>query len=144
MSTERELLEEARWALAQSLRQWAMYANEKRHEPDDVDLGNADTHEDHFYSRAMSVLKRLGAAADKIEDALLTNRTAFVAAPCSETRRDALLKIKAVIESGWAGVNKLGNIVDRREHPDAVPIAANKMFNTPEPKSPNDRGVPRP
>jgi hypothetical protein len=43
-------------------------------------------------------------------------------------------KIKSIIESGYAGVLGNGNIVDRREHPTAIPIPKNSMFNTPEPK----------
>lgn len=55
----RALLEELQWALAQSLRQWSNYANQGRHEPDDVDLGNDNTLEDECYSRAMAALKKL-------------------------------------------------------------------------------------
>lgn len=52
----------------------------------------------------------------------------------ANARLDELNKTKAVIEAGWAGVLSNGNIVDRREHPEAIPIPKNSMFNTPEPK----------
>lgn len=39
----------------------------------------------------------------------------------------------AVSQSGWGGVLRGGEIVDRREHPEAVPIAKNRMFGVPEP-----------
>lgn len=53
------------------------------------------------------------------------------------SRLEKLLEIKAIIESGWAGVMPNGNIVDRRVHTTAIPIPANPMFGTPEPKQPN-------
>ena len=39
-----------------------------------------------------------------------------------------------VIASGYAGVLPNGNIVDRREFPDALPVQKNEMFNVPKPK----------
>jgi hypothetical protein len=36
--------------------------------------------------------------------------------------------------SGYAGCTSTGQIVDRREHPDAIPVAANRMFGVVEPK----------
>lgn len=42
-----------------------------------------------------------------------------------------LRRIRDVILSGWAGVLPNGNIVDRREHPTAIPIPENKLFGTP-------------
>lgn len=47
---------------------------------------------------------------------------------------DVLLKTKELIRSGYAGVLPNGNIVDRREHPDAVPVQKNALFGTPAPK----------
>lgn len=66
-NTQNELLAGVRWALAQAMRQWASYANEKRHEPDDVDLGAADQLEDDTYNRALEIMERLGAAAGEQE-----------------------------------------------------------------------------
>lgn len=43
-------------------------------------------------------------------------------------------KTLKVIKSGYAGVMPNGNIVDRREYPEAVPIPENPLFNTPKPK----------
>jgi len=37
-------------------------------------------------------------------------------------------------KTGYAGVDKQGRIVDRREFPDAVPMPANTMFGVPSPK----------
>lgn len=39
----------------------------------------------------------------------------------------------SLIESGYAGVNGQGNIIDRREE-DGVPIQENSLFGTPKPK----------
>ena len=39
-----------------------------------------------------------------------------------------------VITSGYAGVLPNGNIVDRREFPDALSVQKNEMFNVPKPK----------
>lgn len=47
---------------------------------------------------------------------------------------EALMQAKALIESGYAGVNSKGKIVDRRVHPEAIPIPENKLFGTPKPK----------
>jgi hypothetical protein len=45
-----------------------------------------------------------------------------------------LVNTTKIIESGYAGVLSNGNIVDRREHPEATPIQENSLFNTPKPK----------
>lgn len=47
---------------------------------------------------------------------------------------DYFLKIQEINKSGYAGCLPNGNIVDRREHPEATPIAKNSMFGIPEPK----------
>jgi len=52
-----------------------------------------------------------------------------------QVRLKTLLKTKDIIESGYAGVLPNGNIVDRREHPEATPIQENPLFNTPKPKN---------
>ena len=46
----------------------------------------------------------------------------------------ALKKIQQVIAEGYAGVMPNGNIVDRREHPSAIPIPKNNLLGAPEPK----------
>ena len=48
--------------------------------------------------------------------------------------RKDLVEIHEINLSGYAGINPNGNIVDRREFPNAVPVQKNKMFNIPEPK----------
>ena len=48
--------------------------------------------------------------------------------------KEGLVKIYELNKSGYAGCNRSGNIVDRREFPDAVPVQANSLFNIPEPK----------
>lgn len=58
----------------------------------------------------------------------------------SAARLEALLKIKEVIDSGWSGVGPDGRIVDRREHPNAIPIPANPLLGTPTPKLPKSVG----
>lgn len=52
----------------------------------------------------------------------------------SEEKMARLMKIKGIIESGFSGCLPNGNIVDRREYPEAVAIQANSLFNTPPPK----------
>lgn len=44
-----------------------------------------------------------------------------------------LLKTLEISKSGYGGVLSNGNIVDRREHPEAVPIEENQMFGVPKP-----------
>lgn len=51
-----------------------------------------------------------------------------------EERRDALLKLKDAMVSGFGGITKTGTIVDRREHPEATPIPANFTLGIPTPK----------
>ncbi len=43
-------------------------------------------------------------------------------------------RLHELIQSGYAGVSKDGRLVDRREHPDATPLQANVMLDTPVPK----------
>lgn len=50
------------------------------------------------------------------------------------SKKERLLKTKALIESGYAGVDKEGQIVDRRMYYDAMPIQKNRIFAAPEPK----------
>lgn len=47
---------------------------------------------------------------------------------------DELLKILKINKSGYAGCMPDGRIVDRREHPEAVPVQENKLFGIPKPK----------
>ena len=49
--------------------------------------------------------------------------------------REDLVEIYELNQSGYAGINPNGNIVDRREFPKAIPIPENKMFGIPSPKS---------
>ena len=51
-----------------------------------------------------------------------------------QARLKELLKTVEVMKSGYAGILPNGNIVDRREHPEAVVIQENPLFNTPKPK----------
>ncbi len=44
-----------------------------------------------------------------------------------------LLKTVEISRSGWGGILSNGNIVDRRENPEAIPIAENSMFGVPKP-----------
>jgi hypothetical protein len=48
--------------------------------------------------------------------------------------RKDLIDIHEINQSGYAGVNKKGNIVDRRLYPDAVPVQKNSIFGIPEPR----------
>ena len=47
------------------------------------------------------------------------------------------LKALQISKSGYGGIMPNGNIVDRREHPEAIPIQANKMLGVPKPKKIN-------
>jgi hypothetical protein len=46
-----------------------------------------------------------------------------------------LLKGLEISKSGWGGLLANGQIVDRREHPEAIPIARNSMLGIPEPNT---------
>ena len=49
-------------------------------------------------------------------------------------KRNRLLKILEINKSGYAGILSNGNIVDRREHPEAIPVQENRLLNIPKPK----------
>ena len=51
-----------------------------------------------------------------------------------ENGREDLIETHELLESGYAGIDKQGQIVDRRKFPEATPIQENQMFNTPKPK----------
>lgn len=46
--------------------------------------------------------------------------------------REDLIEIMEINDSGYAGVMPNGNIVDRRKHPEAVPVQENKMMGIPK------------
>lgn len=46
----------------------------------------------------------------------------------------ALLKVFEINQSGYAGCDRNGQIVDRREFPNAVPIQENRLLSIPKPK----------
>lgn len=48
--------------------------------------------------------------------------------------REDLIKIHEINQSGYAGILPNGNIVDRREHPEAIPVQENKMLGIPKAK----------
>lgn len=48
--------------------------------------------------------------------------------------RQDLIDVFDITEAGYAGVNKNGNIVDRRKFPEAIPIPENKFMGVPKPK----------
>jgi hypothetical protein len=52
----------------------------------------------------------------------------------SKAHHDHLIKIHTAINDGYGGVMPDGKIVDRREHPEAAPIPANPLMDTPEPQ----------
>lgn len=43
-------------------------------------------------------------------------------------------RIKQFTDAGWAGVLGNGGIVDRRIHPEAIPIQKNTLLGVPEPQ----------
>ena len=45
-----------------------------------------------------------------------------------------LMEIVELNKTGYAGVLPNGNIVDRRKHPNAIPIQENRMFGVVKPK----------
>ena len=50
-----------------------------------------------------------------------------------EEKLNLFLKTLEISKSGYAGMLPNGNIVDRREHPEAMPIEKNNMFEIPKP-----------
>jgi hypothetical protein len=52
----------------------------------------------------------------------------------NEQMREFFAKIHELNASGYAGVNRNGQIVDRREFPEAVPLQKNPLFGVVEPK----------
>jgi len=55
-----------------------------------------------------------------------------------EARKEKLLAhfedVKKFTAEGYAGCLSNGNIVDRRKHPEAIPVQKNSLLNVPEPK----------
>jgi hypothetical protein len=51
-----------------------------------------------------------------------------------EQAEQAAEKMQALVASGYAGILANGNIIDRREHPKAIPIQENSLLNVPKPK----------
>ena len=49
-------------------------------------------------------------------------------------------KIAEVVKLGYGGMLPNGNLVDRREHPDAMPIQKNTLLGAPEPKPVGEDG----
>lgn len=45
--------------------------------------------------------------------------------------REDLIKVFEINQSGYAGCDRKGTIVDRRENPDAVPVHENSLFGIP-------------
>jgi hypothetical protein len=52
----------------------------------------------------------------------------------NEDFKAELLRIHELVKSGYAGTLPGGRIVDRREHPEAVPMQQNTLLGVPEPK----------
>jgi len=48
--------------------------------------------------------------------------------------RKDLVDVYEINQSGFAGIDRDGNIVDRRKIPTAVPVQENKMMGIPKPK----------
>lgn len=73
------------------------------------------------------------------------NSTAGASLPASHGSADhkaSLLKTIQIIQAGYGGVMPNGNIVDRREIPSAIPIPANPLMGTPEPKPAIEQDCP--
>ncbi|HEY4288244.1 MAG TPA: hypothetical protein VGN00_14165 [Puia sp.] len=51
-----------------------------------------------------------------------------------EKGREDLIEIMEIKDAGYAGVLSNGNIVDRRKHPEAVPMQENQLLGIPKPK----------
>lgn len=51
-----------------------------------------------------------------------------------QERLAALRKSLELTQSGYAGIDRNGNKVDRREHPEAVPLQKSTPLGIPEPK----------
>ena len=51
-----------------------------------------------------------------------------------KTKLQELLKTHDIIKSGFGGMLPNGNLVDRRQFPNAIPLQKNTLFKTPKPK----------
>jgi hypothetical protein len=69
---------------------------------------------------------------DRIKE--LAKAGALVAAEIDRLIRAEYVVIIDINKSGYAGVLPNGNIVDRRKHPEAIPVQRNPLFGTPDPK----------
>lgn len=51
-----------------------------------------------------------------------------------EMGRQDLVEIHEINQAGYAGVLPNGRLVDRRKHPEAIPVQENKLLGIPKPK----------
>lgn len=51
-----------------------------------------------------------------------------------EKGREDLIEVMEINDSGYAGCMPDGQIVDRRKHPEAIPVQKNRLLGIPEPK----------
>lgn len=49
--------------------------------------------------------------------------------------REDLIEVHEINKSGYAGVMSDGQIVDRRKHPEAIPVQKNELLGIPESKT---------
>ncbi len=54
-------------------------------------------------------------------------------------RRTKLMESLELTQTGYAGIDKNGNKVDRRKHPDTMPLPYNEFLLIPHPKEINNR-----
>ena len=50
-----------------------------------------------------------------------------------EAGREDLIKVSEINDSGYAGCDRKGQIVDRRDNPQAVPVQENSLLGIPKP-----------
>jgi len=53
----------------------------------------------------------------------------------TQEHSDWLTKVR---DSGYLGILQSGQLCDRREHPEAIPVQENSFFKTPKPKEVNN------
>lgn len=99
------------------------------------------------YRRAVGGVAWNGDKLPEWEEMLADPKKEQIVAAWKEAARAVALlvnheRIRQFTAEGWAGVLGNGNIVDRRVHPDAVPIPANSLLGVPEPKRPSDKLTP--
>jgi hypothetical protein len=68
----------------------------------------------------------------------MTRLTEALRKELTDKGRPDLIEVMEINESGYAGMLRGGQIVDRRKHPEAIAVQENSLLGIPKPKQLKD------